>query len=602
MIWGCLAGWAVWLSPLVARAGAGDGVDGHSVIVNIAVCLVAASACAYVMKLLRQPLLLGYILAGVAVGPAGLRIITEHAAIVTLAEIGLILLLFMIGLEIDAHKMLQAGRRVLIPGIVQFPLCMGAAYAAFLALEATGLSLGAGPYARLYVAVGISLSSTMIVVKLLFDKMELDTLPGRITVGILVFQDLWAIICLATQPNLGHPEIGSLARTFGAGALLVGVALLASRHVLPHVFRSVAQVPELMLVLTLGWCFLVALVAAHPGVGLSMEMGSLIAGISLATFPYNLDVVAKAISIRDFFITLFFVALGMQIPVPSLEVITVAGAAALVALLSRGIGVFGVLYALRSGHRVSLLAAINLGQISEFSLVILSLGVDQGHIGRDTLTCAIWVFALLAVFSTYTINASHTLQERIGRLLRRVGLRDVGDAPEARADSTPHAVVILGFFRIAAAFFEETRQRHPHLLRHIKVIDFNPQVKQRLDALGVACVYGDISHQDTLHHAQVHTSDVILCTIPDAFLKGTSNRKLLTLLRNSAPRSKIVVTAETPAQARDLYERGADFVLQASRAAGTTLADVLERTLLGGLEALRREGIRELATHPDLLD
>src|SRR4051812_43637231 len=123
----------------------------------------------------------------------------------------------------------------------------------------------------------------------------MPTLPGRITVGILVFQDIWAIICLATQPNLTDPQVWGLARTFGAGALLVGVALLASRHILPHVFRSVAQIPELMLVMTLGWCFLIALVAAHPWIGLSMEMGSLIAGIALATFPYNLDVVAKAI-------------------------------------------------------------------------------------------------------------------------------------------------------------------------------------------------------------------------------------------------------------------------------------------------------------------
>src|SRR5262249_30068044 len=158
-------------------------------------------------------------------------------------------------------------------------------------------------YADLYCAIAISMSSTMIVVKLLFDKFELDTLPGRITVGILVFQDIWAIMVLAVQPNFGDPQIGAILLTFVRGAVLVGASLLASRYILPLVYRSVARVPELMLVISLGWCFAVALIAALPQVGLSMEMGALIAGVSLATFPYNVDVIAKVVSIRDFFIT-----------------------------------------------------------------------------------------------------------------------------------------------------------------------------------------------------------------------------------------------------------------------------------------------------------
>jgi Kef-type K+ transport system membrane component KefB len=576
-------------------------VSEHSVIQNIAICLVVAAVLGTLMKLLRQPLILGYILAGVVIGPVGFALIKDHSDIITIAELGLILLLFMIGLEIDLKNMAAAGRWVIVPGLLQFPICVALGYAAFYGLEQLGFDTGAGSYARLYAAIAISLSSTMIVVKLLFDSMEIDTLPGRITVGILVFQDIWAIIVLAVQPNLNNPEIVGLARTFGSGALLVIVALLASRYLLPYVFRTVAQLPELMLVLSLGWCFLVALVASHPLVGLSMEMGALIAGVALATFPYNLDVVAKAISIRDFFITLFFVALGMQIPIPTSEVLIAAVLIGLVTLVVRVPGVFGVLYPLKSGHRASLLATINLAQVSEFSLVILSLGIGFGHIEGDTLTSLIWVFSVLAVASTYMVTYSHALQRAASRLLSGIGLKDLAQNLE-KADATEHhPVVLLGFFRVASALFEKLRRQQPDVLKKLKVIDFNPQVKEKLDALGVAYVYGDISHPGTLHHADIHDAEVLACTIPDSFLKGTNNKKLLTTLRGMAPNARIIVTAETVEQAKELYAAGADFVLEAPHVAGDWMASVIERSLLGDLPRLKDLALRDLAARHEIV-
>ena len=203
-----------------AAALADDGGGSHSVISNIAICMVMASGLGFLMKLLRQPLILAYITSGVIIGPVGLGLITDHKDIVTISEIGLILLLFMIGLEIDLQKMFAAGRLVILAGLLQFPICAGLAYAAFAGLESLGIHTGGG-YARLYCAIAVSLSSTMIVVKLLYDKFELDTLPGRITVGVLVFQDIWAIIVLAIQPNIANPQVTEILKTFGAGALLV---------------------------------------------------------------------------------------------------------------------------------------------------------------------------------------------------------------------------------------------------------------------------------------------------------------------------------------------------------------------------------------------
>ncbi|MEE8410114.1 MAG: cation:proton antiporter [Myxococcota bacterium] len=596
---------AVVFLPAVALAGGEEGRDlidsEHAVIGNIAICMVAACGLGLLMKLLRQPPLLGYLIAGVLIGPVGLGLITDHSAIVTIAEIGLILLLFMIGLEIDLKQMLAAGKWIIVPGLLQFPICVGLGYLVFGLLENVGIDLGVGSYARLYVALAISISSTMIVVKLLFDKMELDTLPGRITLGILVFQDIWAIIVLAVQPNFNNPEILGIARTFGAGVALVFTVLALSRYVLPHIFKMVAQVPELMLILSLGWCFGVALVAAHPMVGLSMEMGALIAGVSLATYPYSLDVVAKAVSIRDFFITLFFVALGMQIPIPTPTVLLTAGAVVIVALAVRGVGIFAVLYSTKAGHRTSLLATINLSQISEFSLVIVTLGIDFGHIETDTLTTIIWVFSALAVSSTYAVTYSHPLQRGVSRVLEAVGIRDIGRSKEGETAVEGKSIALLGFFRIASAFLADVTTRHPHLLKELRVIDFNPQVKQRLDELGIACHYGDISHYDTLHHAAIHEARMVLCTIPDAFLKGTSNSKLLKLLKRLCPHAKIIVTAETVSQALKLYEEGAAYVLHSSMAAGEMLASVVDQAEKGDIADLRAAEIKDLSAREELL-
>jgi len=583
--------WAFCISVTntgAAFASSGGADDAHKVIAHIAMSLVAAAVLAFLMKILRQPLLLGYILAGVAIGPVGLGLITDHADITTIAEIGLILLLFMIGLEINVRAMLQAGRKVIIPGLLQFPLSVAMAYGGLLLLENFHFSVGVGSYARLYVAIAVSLSSTMIVVKLLFDKMEIDTLSGRITIGILVFQDIWAIVVLAIQPNLNNPEILGIARTFGLGALLVVVALLASRFLLPHIFRTAAKLPELVLVLSMGWCFLVALVAAHPMVGLSMEMGALIAGISLATFPYNIDVVARATVVRDFFITLFFVALGMVIPLPTSNVLLVALVVVGLLFLLRALGVFGLLYAVKSGLRVSNLASINLSQMSEFSLVVLSLGVGFRHIEQDTLTYGIWVFALLAVGSTYFIMYSHDLQTFLSRAERTVGIPDISGADDAEKISRRHNVVILGFFRVASEFLKEIQQRQTNLLGQLLVVDFNPEVKQKLDEMGVDCLYGDVSQLDTLHHANLHDAEIVLCTISDAFLKGVTNEKLMRIVRGIAPGAIVVVTADSTKQARHLYACGADYVLQPSEAAAISLAGVVERSLKGELSVTRQ--------------
>jgi Kef-type K+ transport system membrane component KefB len=580
-------------------------VEHADLLSSVGLCVSVAAVLAFAAHRLRQPLLLAYLLAGVLIGPQiGLRLVDDQKSIETVSEIGLILLLFIIGLELDLNKLLAAGKPVLVAGILQVPLCAALGLAFFLPLRA---SAGTGDFSLLYVAVCLAMSSTMIVVKLLYDKFELDTLPGRVTLGVLVFQDIWAMVVLGVQPNLQQPEIATLFGSLGKGVLLVAVSFLVSKTVLPRLFRSVAKMPELVLVGSLAWCFIVA--GAASAAGLSREMGALIAGISISTFPYNMDVVAKVVSVRDFFVTLFFVALGMQIPMPTAGVVGYALLAAAFLMASRFAVVFPILHAFGLGHRASLLPSVNLAQMSEFSLVIASIGVTYQHIGQETVSVLIFVFVFTAVASTYMIGYSHPLQEVLARWLRKAGVRDldaVAHEPPAVPARAGKDVVLLGFFVEASALIHEYELsadagRYP-VLDRLLVIDFNPQVHAELKRRGIACLYGDVSHMETLRHADIHAASLVVSTIPDSILKGTDNRRLLKQARRVCPRAKVIVTANRTASALELYEAGADYVFVPWLHSAARMASIVEQGLQHGFDDLRTEQIEQLRRRHEVLE
>src|SRR3984957_13497940 len=368
----------------------------HGLVTDIAICIIAAWIVAVLSQVARQPLLLAYLVAGFAIGPHGLKWVTNAQDIQTISEIGLSLLLFMIGLEIDLKKMLSAGKVITLTAAAQILGCvlLGLAFFGFLGPAQNRLE-------ALSLAVAAAMSSTVIIVKILYDKRELETLAGRITLGVLVLQDIATILFLAVQPNLKNPAIGPLAQAFGNVILLLAVAFLLSRFILPPVFKAVARLPELVLVGALAWCFAMAGFAGW--LGLSTAMGALIAGVMISTFPYTLDVVAKVTSLRDFFVTLFFVGLGMKIPMPTWGYILWTIFFCLFLIGSRLVTVFPVLYSLRQGYRVSLLPAVNLCQMSELSLVLPPLGANSGDVSSNVIGIAAFSFAFLAVGSTYAI-------------------------------------------------------------------------------------------------------------------------------------------------------------------------------------------------------
>lgn len=595
------------LEPGQALASGGEG--GSSLLTAISASILAATVFAYLASMIHQPLILAYVVAGVIIGPQfGLGLVQSQEDIQTISEIGLILLLFIIGLELNLKKLKESGKSLIVTGVSQFLFCLAMGIGFFMLLGVTlgmpgqasyeilGIPIHGGPYDLLYLAACLALSSTAIVVKLLYDKFELDTLAGRITLGVLVFQDLWAIILLGVQPNLANPQVLLILWSFAKGGLLVLISFLVSKYLLKIIFRQIAKLPELVLVASLGWCFFVCGVA--DVFGLSVEMGALIAGISISTFPYNLDIISKIISIRDFFVTLFFVGLGMMIPNPmnnpGLLLVSLAAAAFLIS--TRFLSVFPVLYGLRNGHRVSLLSSINLSQLSEFALVITAIGIkpEYGHVGPDTLSIVIFVFVITSITSTYMIQFSHGLQKFLSGFLSTVGIRDIQNAPSEAAAEEYKEVALLGFYRNASSLIREIIDRKPELKDKIVVVDYNPTVHRKLKTLGIKVYYGDISNMETLHHARIEGARVVVSTIPDSILVGTSNLKLIRQMQRLCPHARVVVTAENIKSALEMYNEGADFVILPRVVTAQYFLPVLENLIQGGGQELKSGEIEKL--------
>lgn len=562
----------------------------EGLVKDIALCIIAAWVVAVGSQLLKLPLLLAYLAAGFLIGEHGFGWVTEHSSVETISEIGLSLLLFMIGLEIDLKKMVSAGKIITLTAVAQILGCCGLGWLFFKMIGP-----GQGWLESFYLAVAAAMSSTVIIVKILYDKRELETLAGRVTLGVLVLQDLFTILFLAVQPNLKNPAVGIMALAMGKVVVLVAVALLVSKFLLPPIFKAVARLPELVLVGALAWCF--ALAGFAGWLGLSREMGALVAGVALSTFPYTLDVVAKVTSIRDFFVTLFFVGLGMTIPVPTVNILLWMLVFSTFLVGSRLVTVFFPLYWMKQGYRVSLLPAINLSQMSELSLVLLALGKAAGDVSDNSVSIAAFAFAFLAVDSTFAVFRNDAILRKTVPWLNKFGLRDLGGIqPEKASEEHGKKICLLGFSWTASSLLEEINREKSALLQDILVVDFNPQVYDQLRRRGVHVVYGDITGRDVLLHAGVGRAEIIICSLPNMVLKGASNMKMLRQLRELNPTAQIVVHAELLSDIPLLYAAGANYVSAPRLLEATDLLntiEVAEKNLLAQKRAEQGEQLEE---------
>ncbi len=575
----------------------------HELIRDITLCILFAWGLGLLAHFSRQPLILAYLIAGFFIGPFGMGWVKSQESISVISELGLIFMLFMIGLEIDLKKIVRAGKVILFAGAGEL---LGGCLIGIAFFAGIGLAIGGGKFDAVYLCVACALSSTVIIVKVLYEKRELDTLPGRITLGVLVLQDIFAILFLAVQPSLDNLQIGVVLMSIARVAVLVATALVLSRYVLPRLFHQIARRPELVLLGALAWCFLIGEIAER--LHLSREMGSLVAGVSISTFPYALDVTAKVTTLRDFFITLFFVALGMTIPIPGLSVIWLALVIAAFTVASRLVTTFTPLYLMKQGLRASLLPAINLAQISEFSLVVIQTGVAANHIATETVNAVSFAFVVLAVLSTFAMGRSDQIVRGLIGPLKRIGLRDLDQEGEGRGEAAQEGghgeirrIVILGFFRAASALVSQIERQNQSLLEQISVIDFNPLVFRTLSDRGMHVIYGDISNVDTLVHAGIGKAEIIILSVPDFLLVGADNEKLVRHVRALNPTAQIVATADLLSGVDDLYAAGANYVTVTRLSDAGELYAVIEAADAGLLDDKRAEMDAQLSDRREVL-
>jgi Kef-type K+ transport system membrane component KefB len=305
-------------------------------------------------------------------------------------------------------------------------------------------------------------------------------------------------------------------------------------------------------------------------------------------------VAAKVTSLRDFFVTLFFVGLGMEIPLPTWSFLFWTLFLCLFLVVSRLVTVFPVLYKLGQGYRVSLLPAIHLSQMSELSLVLLALGKASGDVSEKTIGIAAFSFAFLAVGSTYGILHSETLLRRAVPRLNRMGFRDINMIPtDTELVRHPKRICLLGFSWTASSLLEEISRDRPDLLREIVVIDFNPHVHEKLLQRRIHAVYGDITQREVLLQAGIAEVEFIICTLSNMVLKGADNLKLLRQLREVNPAAKIIVHADLLSDVEPLYAAGAAYVSLPRMLEAANLLEVLacaeKRHLLEKLSSAQRE-------------
>ena len=533
-----------------------------------ALLLVAAVVGALALRL-RQPLIVAFIAVGIAVGPAGLGWVSSRDQVDLLATLGIALLLFVVGLKLDLHLIRSLGPVALATGLGQVLFTSVIGY--FLAL-----ALGLDHLPAIYVAVALTFSSTIIIVKLLSDKREIDSLHGRIAVGFLIVQDLVVIVAMIALSALGvagQQDNAVLWRDVlwivAKGVGLLAAVGLAMRYLLPRLLHQLARSPELLMLFAIAWA--VALAAAGDALGFSKEVGAFLAGMTIASTPYREAISTRLTTLRDFLLLFFFVSLGAQLDLRLLGAqIGPSIALSLFVLIGNPLIVMVIMGAMGYRKRTGFLAGLTVAQISEFSLVFAALGLTLGHIDADTLGLITLVGLVTIGLSTYLILYSHPLYDRLAPYLgifeRRVPHREQAHEQNARP-AVAVDVILFGIGRFGDGVARSLRHRGLAVLG----VDFDPQAIDAWQRQELMAVYGDVEDPEfpaTLPLAQARW---VVCTVP----VREANLALLHALRAHGFRGKVALTAHSAYDARLLEQQHADLVLRPFRAAAEQAAEAL---------------------------
>ncbi|KKR30818.1 hypothetical protein A2715_01810 [Candidatus Woesebacteria bacterium RIFCSPHIGHO2_01_FULL_39_32] len=529
---------------------------------QLSILLVVAAVFAFAAKLLRQPLLVGYLFAGVALSVSGL--ITDHFALENLGKIGVALLLFLLGLEMNIKEVATIGKHASIAGFFEMALT---------AVVGLGLALilGFSLVPALYIATALTFSSTIIMVKLLSDKKDLSSLYGKISVGSLLFQDIVAILILIFLAGVGGGG-SSLSDYFFVAVklaiLLISLYIFARKAIPPFFERFVAGSPELLFIVSVAWALGVASFVAGP-VGFSLEIGGFLAGLSLSTLPEHLQIASRSRSLHDFFLILFFVFLGTQLVlgVPIQSILLPAILFSAVVLLINPISVLVVLGIMGYKKRTSFLSALTVSQTSEFSLILLTVGLQLGHVRQSDVATVVLVTAITMTVSTYIILGGDKLYKRLQRSLSIFERRKTTEHIDNIPTSLKNHVVIAGCHRTGRTLIRYFKAKKYDFL----VVDFNPSVYNELTAENINVIFGDISDPEILEAAGIVSARLIISTVGNL----QDNLTLLEYVVEAEEKPLTIFTSSSRTHALKLYEKGADYVVVPEVVAGDHIRNLL---------------------------
>lgn len=528
---------------------------------QISLLLVAAAVFGVVAKLLKQPLIVGYLFAGLTLSVLG--IVGDIEIFSGLGQVGVALLLFLVGLEMDLKDLPKVGRVALITGFGQiiFTFILG-----FVLSSLLGFSV----LVSVYIAIALTFSSTIIIVKLLSEKKDLDSLYGKISVGFLLIQDFVAVLLLIFLSGLGKGDIGIASFLFiGLKALVLLFAVwFLSKKILPNLFEKyLAKSQELLFVSSMAWALGVASFVAGP-VGFSFEIGGFLAGLALSNLPEHLYIASKTRPVRDFFLTIFFLILGTKLAVGNIsEIIIPASLFSIFVLIGNPLIVMTILGRLGYKRRTFFLAGLTVAQISEFSFILMAMGASLGHVGEGHVAMIILVGVTTMTISTYLITGADRVFSVVKKYLKVFEKENTNETTLAKGQDLKDHVILVGAGRTGmhlAKYFK--RKNIPFL-----VVDFSPDIFTFLTANNIPVLFGDINDSEIYDLARVRHARLVISTISNTKV----NTSLIREVQTKRKRPFLIFTALTKNEAVEYYEKGVNKVIFPQTIAGDHIRHLL---------------------------
>lgn len=509
--------------------------------------VILATVLSLLMRLLKQPLVVGYIITGIIIGPNVINLLHTKEYLELFSKIGITILLFIVGLSLSPKVIKEVGRVSLIGGIGQIVLT--AFYGALISM-----TLGMSLIHAFYIGIGLSFSSTIIILKLLSDKGDLPKLYGKITIGFLLMQDLVAIATLLFVSSFGgaqHVAFFQTSMVLLLKLLALGTALfLVSKHFFPNAIQILAESQELLFLFSLTWGL--GLASIFYIMGFSVEVGALLAGVSLSVTPFADGIAARLKPLRDFFIVLFFILLGSQMAFGSLaQILVPALVLSFFVLIGKPFIVFLLLNILGYKTRQGFQVGIALAQVSEFSLILATLGLSVGHLDSQAVSLLTLVALITIPGSSYLIGYSETLYRWLEKYLKQLEINHKQKASLAKNEQ--HELVLFGFDRVGHDFVEVFTK----LDKEYVVIDYNPDMISHLENADLPYRYGDVEDIEFLQELQLQKIKLCVSTIPNVKV----NALLLKHIREVNKNAIVIVRAREMEDAKTLYELGATYVV-----------------------------------------